>query len=338
MNANSIFLAYWPARTLQAAVRLGVFDQLARGPQTAEQVAAALKLHPGATARLLQALVGLGWLQQSGPHYANTPEGAVSLVSGSPWYVGGSAHHHSEQLWPLWGHLETAVREGRSVVPEAFGHQNPFDLLQRSPQQLLAFLAGMKGGAVGYGETLASMYDLSRHRHLVDFGGGSGAISGPLVQRYPHLRVTILELPPVARLLPLLLPSYGVGGRLTAHAGDLFRPETYPASFDAALLGRVLHNWGDDRALEILRNIAGALPPGGTVLVLEHLMDAPDPGGRAFAALSNLNMLVMTGEGRERTGAEYEQLLRQAGLTPLGTLRTQGPLALVVGQKGLPLR
>lgn len=336
MNANQVFLSYWPARTLQAAVRLGIFDQLARGPQSAERVAAGLRLHPGATERLLRALAALGWLEQHGPSYANTPMGSLTLVSGSPWYVGGSAHHHAEQLGPLWEHLETAVREGRSVAPEAFGRENPFDLFEQSPEQVLRFLAGMQSGAIGYGEGLAGGYDFTRHRHLVDFGGGAGALSGPVAQRWPHLRVTILELPPVVRVLPPILGRYGVGGRLTAQAGDFFRPETFPTGFDVGLLGRVLHNWSDEQALQILRNIAGALPPGGAILVLEHLSDSPDPGGRAFAALSDLNMLVMTGGGRERSGAEYEQLLSRAGFGPVATRRFDGTLALVIGQKGLP--
>lgn len=333
MNPNMIFLLYWPARTLQAAVRLGIFDQLARGPQSSTQVAEALRLNPSATERLLQALVAMGWLQQRGPAYTNGEAAALSLVAGSPLYVGGGAHHHAEQLWPLWDHLETAVREGRSVVPEAFGQQSPFDLFEQSPEKVLKFLAGMHGGASGFGEMLASAWDFSRHRHLVDFGGGTGAISGPVARRHPQLQVTILELPPVAAVLPPILEQYGLGGRIRAHAGDFFRPETYPAGFDAALLGRVLHNWGDEQAVQILRNIAGALPPGGVVLVMEHLKDSLDREARAFTALSDLNMLVMTGSGRERTAAEFGQLFQLAGLVPLPPRRPGGSLAVLAGYR-----
>jgi hypothetical protein len=333
VNANMLFLLYWPARTMQAAVRLGIFEQLAGGPQTAAQVAAARGLHPGATERLMGTLAAMGWLYQSGPSYANTEQATLTLVPGSPIYVGGSAHHHAEQLWPLWEHLETAVREGRSVVPEAFGEQSPFDLFHQSPERVLEFLGGMDGGAIGFGEAVASAYDFSHHRHLVDFGGGSGAVSGPIAVRYPHLHVTLLELPPVAAVLGPILQRYGAGGRLRAHAGDFFRPETYPGAFDAALLGRVLHNWSDEKAAEILANIRGALPLGGTVLVLEHLSDTEDPAARTFVALSDLNMLVMTGGGRERSAADFDRLFRAAGLTPIGLQRMAGSLALLIARR-----
>lgn len=331
MNANNIFWLYWPARTLQAAVRLGIFDQLARGWQTAGQVAAARGLNPTATERLMRTLAAMGWLQQTGDAYANSPQSALSLVTGSPTYIGGGAHHHAEQLLPLWNHLETAVREGRSVVPEAFGQQDPFDLFHQSPERVLQFLAGMHGGAIGFGDVLAASWDFSRHRHLVDFGGGTGALSGPVALRNPHLQVTVLELAPVAAVLPPILQGYGIGERMTARAGDFFKPETFPPGYDAALLGRVLHNWSDEKALQILRNIAATIAPGGVVLVMEHLTDSPVPEGRAFVALSDLNMLVMTGSGRERSALEYEQLFRSAGLAPLAIRRIGGSLALLAG-------
>lgn len=333
MNPHTTFTLYWPARTLLAAVRLGIFEQLAMGPQRAEAVASGRGLHSGATERLLRALATMGWVEEQDGVYRNALVSERALVSRSPLYVGGIADHHAEQLWPLWEHLETAVREGRAVVREAFGGENPFDLFHQSPEGVLKFLAGMQAGAAGYGEALASAWDFRRHRHLVDFGGGSGAISGPIAQRYPHLQATILELPPVAAFLPRILGRYGCQDRLRAWAGDFFRPDTYPEAFDAALLGRVLHNWGDGEALQILQNIRSRLAPGGVVLAMESLLGGRDPASQTFAALSDLNMLVMTGGGRERTGAEYQQLFTQAGFQPTGLLPIGGPLAVIWGQK-----
>lgn len=327
-------MLYWPARALLAAVRLGIFDRLAMGPQTAAQVAQGLGLHPEATQRLLQALLAMGYLQGEGEFYRNHPVAAIGLVQGSPMYIGGIAHHHAEQLWPLWEHIETAIREGRPVLKEAFGGgTNPFDILQQSPSQLMKFLAGMHAGAFGLGDALCQGYDLREHRHIIDVGGGSGAVAIPVAQRNPHLVVTVFDLPPVCRVLSQVLPSAGCGHRLRAHGGDFFRLETYPPGADGALIARVLHNWGDGKALEILQNVWAALQPGGTVLVLENLRDTPDPASRAFVELSNLTMLAMTDGGRERTGAEYERLLSAAGFASPRTLRLAGPLSLVVGRK-----
>lgn len=333
MSPHMTFILYWAARTLLGGVRLGIFDQLTRGPQTAGQVAGALRLHPGATERLMRALTALGWLIQLGPLYQNSPISAQTLVKGSPVYAGGIADHHAEQLWPLWEHLETAVREGRSVVPEAFGGRDPFDLFLQSPEGVIKFLTGMQAGAIGYGELLSQAYDFTPHRHLADIGGGGGAVSAPIAHRYPHLRVTILELPPVAAVVPAFARQYRLEDRMAGQPGDFFRPETFPAGYDLALLGRVLHNWGDEQALAILRNIWATLPPGGVVLVVENLNGTGEPASEAFAALSDLTMLVMTGSGRERTAPEYEQMLRMAGFGQVATRSLGSSLAVIAGRK-----
>lgn len=331
---HSVSMLYWLSQTLFSAVRLGVFERLALGPQTAGQVAWALGLSPDATERLLLALAAMEFVQQQGEVFTNAPVSAMCLVSGSPWYIGGIAHHHADLLWPLWNHLPTAVREGRPVLREAFGGgRNPFDLLIQSPEDLLKFLSGMDAGAYGMGEAISLAHDFAQHGHMLDVGGGAGTVAGPIVQRFPHLRATVFELPAVCAFLPAILPRYGCGKRLTAHPGDFFRPETFPVGCDAALLCRVLHDWSDEHALAILHNTHAALAPGGTVLIAETVLDTPDPGGRLFATLSNLMMLLLTDGGRERTAAEYAALLQAAGFAVLGTVQTGGGLVLVKGRK-----
>lgn len=334
MNVHSIFNLYWLSQTLISAVRLGIFDQLALGPQTGDRVAQALGLNRDTTERLLAALAAMGLVYKQGRTYGNTPDSSFSLVSSSPYCVSGIAEHHAEQLWPLWEHLPTAIREGRPVLKEAFGGtRNPFDVLTGSPDAVRKMLAGMQAGAGGLAEGLLHAHDFRRHRHLLDVGGGSGIVSGTLAQLFPNLRVTVFELPQVCAVLHSLLPGYGCGDRITAHPGDMFNAATYPQGYDCAVLCRVLHDWSDDKARSILHNLHTALAPGGSVLVSELLLDTPEPLGRMFAALSDLMMLIMTDGGRERTAAEYQALLRQAGFHVHGTARTPGPVAVIKAQK-----
>ena len=332
MAVHQILMGYWASRTLIEAVRLGIFERLARGPATAGALARDLGLSLDGTERLLLALQSLGLVQAAGGAFSNGPEAEAMLVSGRPGYIGSIAHHHSDQLWPVWTHLQSAVRHGRNVMKEAFGSGgDPFATLLATPASATRWLEGMHGGAVGLAELLMLAHDFRPHRCVVDAGGGAATIAMRLAQAHPHLQVTILERQEVCDLLPNWLAQRGMAGRVHLHPGDFFRAETFPRPADAVVLCRVLHDWDDERALAILKACHGALSPGGLVLVTEALLEpgaAPPP----FPALSHLMMLALTNGGRERSGAAYETLLRQAGFRQTGVARVQG-MGVIKGLK-----
>ena len=67
-------LAFWPSKTLLSAVEMGLFTELARGPESFAALSGRLGLHPRAARDFLDALVALGFLQRDGDLYSNTPE------------------------------------------------------------------------------------------------------------------------------------------------------------------------------------------------------------------------------------------------------------------------
>jgi len=143
---------------------------------------------------------------------------------------------------------------------------------------------------------------------VVDVGGGRGTLLAAILQRWEHLHGVLFDLPHVAdRARPELAARFGQ--RVQVHAGDFF--VDLPGGADVHLLRHVLHNWNDEQALCLLRQCAGAIVPGGRVLVIETIL-APD--NRAdLACMLDLEMMVLTG-GRERRRPELRRLLTAAGL------------------------
>jgi acetylserotonin N-methyltransferase len=76
-------------------------------------------------------------------------------------------------------------------------------------------------------------------------------------------------------------------------------------------VGRILHDWSQEKIAHLLGRIYGALPPSGGLLIAERLLNE-DRRGPVSAHMQSLNMLVCT-EGRERTLSEYAALLSAAG-------------------------
>ena len=87
-------------------------------------------------------------------------------------------------------------------------------------------------------------------------------------------------------------------------AGNFF--ESVPEGGNAYMLSRILHDWQDDQAVQILQVIRRAMTKGSTLLVVERVLPAQNPS--IEATHSDIHMLVMTG-GRERTAAEFQTLL-----------------------------
>ena len=165
-------------------------------------------------------------------------------------------------------------------------------------------------------EILAA-YDISRHRRLLDVGGGQGAFLEQAAASAPNLQLGLFDLPEVAARARSRL-----GDRVTATGGD-FRHDALPPGFDLLTLVRVIHDHDDADAMAILRNARAATPPDGTLLLAEPMLEAR--GAEKVGAYFTLYLLAL-GSGRPRRQSELTAMLAQAGFTRVRPARTGNPL------------
>ena len=151
-------------------------------------------------------------------------------------------------------------------------------------------------------------YDFAHARHIVDVGGAHGDLLLTILQASPHARGTVFDLPHVADAARQAIAAHGYAARCEAVGGDFF--QAVPPGGDVYILKLIVHDWPDTEAVRILHTCRAAMPPDGTLLVIEMVI--PDDPRLSLAHMSDLNMLVMTG-GQERTAREYGALLAQAG-------------------------
>ncbi len=315
--------AFRRSRVMFAALELGVFDRLAAGPAASADLARDLKADPDALGRLLDACVCVGLLARDGAGYANAPAAAAYLTAASPRRLTGYARYSGAVLWKLWFHLADAVREGSHRWKQTFGKEGAiFDHFFRSDEDRREFLMGMHGQGQLSSPEVAAAFDLGRFRQLVDLGGATGHLAVAACRRYPGLRAVVFDLPAVVPLAREVVAASGVGERVQVVAGDFFADPLPEA--DLFALGRILHDWSEDKVRRLLRKVCERLPAGGALLVAEKLLD-DDRNGPPWAVLQSLNMLVCT-EGKERTLGEYEALLKEAGFAHVEGQRLAGPL------------
>jgi acetylserotonin N-methyltransferase len=322
--------AFRRSKVLFAAVALGVFDALAAGPKCSATLSAELSANADALQRLLDACVGLRLLDRLPQGYANTPAAAAYLCRTSLSRITGYINYSNDVLWQLWSHLEDAVREGTHRWKQTYGWDGPiFSHFFRTEESKREFLMGMHGQGLLSSPQVVAAFNLGRFHTFVDLGGATGHLAVAACRRYPHLHAVVYDLPDAAPLAKEMIAATPVAERVSVAAGDFFEDPLPPG--DLYAVGRILHDWSEDKILRLLGRICNRLPAGGAVLIAEKLLQ-DDKAGPRWAQMQSLNMLVCT-EGKERTLSEYEALLHKAGFADVQGCRTNSPLDAVLAAK-----
>jgi len=303
---------------------------LHEAPASAAALSEALKADAGALERLLDGCAGLGLLHKQGALYANTPSASTYLRRASEQTLAGYILYSDQVLYPMWGHLDDAIREGTHRWQQTFGLTGSiFNAFFRTDEARETFLRGMHGfGLLGSPEVVR-VHNLARFHTICDLGGGTGHLAVAACERYGNLRGIVFDLPSVVETARRSVADSRAADRLEVIPGDFFTDPLPPA--DIYALCRILHDWNDAKIETLLAKIHAALPPGGGVLIAEALLD-DDKSSPVHAQMQSLNMLICT-EGRERTAAEYRALLANAGFTRIESRSTGAPVDATLALK-----
>jgi hypothetical protein len=311
------------ARMVSVAAELGLADLVADGhSMSSEEMAVATGTHAPTLFRLLRALASVGVFAEVEEHrFALTPL-AECLRTDVPGSLRDLAILFSEAWnWQLWQDLPYSVRTGRAASEHVWG-KGMFEFLAERPDASSRFDAAMASRHAASNAALVDGYDFSGIETVVDVGGGNGSLIAAILAAYPNMRGVLFDLPGVVAGAAGHLAEAGIAERCDIVAGSFF--EAVPRGGDAYIVSNVLHDWQDDQAATILRNVRDALGAHGRLLVVnEHIIppgNTPHPG-----KLGDMMMLLIG--GRERTEAEWRGLFREAGFT----LTRLVPLPSLVG-------
>nr|XP_005999957.1 PREDICTED: acetylserotonin O-methyltransferase [Latimeria chalumnae] len=311
--------------TMFTACELGVFDLLQES--NISMSSATIANHLGTSVdgmeRLLSACVGLQLLQaeiQNGEvFYSNTGLSGMYLTKLSPNSLYHSIYYNSHTIYLCWHYLTDAVREGKNQYEKAFGisSQVLFEALYRSEEEMIKFMYLMNSIWNICGKDVVTVFDLSCFTSIYDLGGCTGAIAKQCISAYPETRVTIYDLPKVVQKAKEHFVSSEYQ-RISFHEGDFF--QDFIPEADLYILARIIHDWPEEKNLQLLRKVYEACKPGGGILLIEALLNE-DQSGPITSQLYSLNMLVQA-EGKERTPSEYSKLLEEAGFREVQVRRT----------------
>ncbi len=294
-------------QAIHVAAKLGIADIVANAPASADELAAATKSHAPSLGRLLRFLASVGiFSEDSSGRYQQTPL-SDALRTDHPQSVRGTAvAFGSGFLWRAFGDLSAAIATGRPAFDHVF-NTSFFEYLAAHPEDAAIFNSAMTSVSSVELPLVVAAYDFSRFGRIVDVGGGEGALFHGILSANPKLRGVLFDLPSVV-LGAASLRGGSIAERCKIIGGDFF--QAVPEGADAYMMRVVIHDWNDEDALKILENCRRAIPAHGQLLLIESVLkppNQPDPG-----RFNDLTMLVVAPGGRERTEAEFSELLREA--------------------------
>jgi hypothetical protein len=295
--------AYQLSQMLSVAAALGLADRIHDRACPVDALAAECGAHPEMLLRMVRALAAFGI-------FSVEPGGAIQHTSRSrllrreafPTLHHAARYRGMASNWAAWAGLEHTIRSGEPAFEAVFGVAN-FEYLNRH-------LA------------VAEAYDFSTTRSIVDVGGGNGAFLAAVLAGNPQMQGVLIDEESALAQAPTVLGS--LTARCTIQPGNFFSQVS--EGRDVYVLSQILHDWSDERCAQILANCRTAMRPDSRLLVIERvLMDDGDP----VNYLSDMEMMVLFPGAKERSLAEYSELLVAAGFVPGRLIRTRSAFSII---------
>jgi O-methyltransferase domain/Dimerisation domain len=309
------------------AAKLGIADILASGPQSVDELAGTTTTHPPSLYRLLRALASLGiFAEEQDGRFTLTPL-AEPLRRDVPGSMHATAVMMGSEFYQAWGALLDSVRTGEPAFRSLYGCTY-FEYLANHPEVSQTFDAAMTELNQRKTAAMLDAYDFSEFSTLADVGGGNGGTLIAILGRFPTMRGLLFDVPSVVERATDGIAKAGLAERCDVTGGSFL--ETVPAGADAYLLRHIVHNWDDEHALAILKNVHRAMGRKAKLLVVDRVI--PPGNAPLFGKLQDLTMLVVHG-GRERTETEFEQLFADAGFELSRVVPTSLDVCVLEGER-----
>ena len=329
-----IATGHYRSKVLFVASNLKIFTILSNQAKTLEEIRKELNIEARPASMLLNACVALNLLEKKDGLYSNSRTADMYLVAGKPQYLEPAFFKFDEHSYLLFDQLEKAILSDSAQIsvqnaenPELL----PSCMLIGNRDDYRKFLSALDPIAEWPANVIASSFDFSRFKKLIDVGAGSGVYSAAIVKKHANIEAVAFDLPYPCEIGEEMVREKGLSNRIKYHRGDYFKDD-FPEGIDVALLSNVLHGYGPDKCNFLIKKVYDSLPSGGAIIISDLILDE-DGCGPEIAVFMSFYFLLITEAGRNYTLSEYEAMLRNAGFLEIRSVRSSGETKFITGIK-----
>lgn len=307
---------------ISVAAGLDLADRIHDQPRRADEIAAECGAHPAMLLRMIRALAAFGIFSvDARGAVQHTARSRLLRRDATPTLHHAARYRGLPGNWAAWANLEHTIRSGEPAFEAVFGLPN-FDYLNQHPDEAELFNRFMQNSPDDRQNAVAEVYDFSTTGTIVDVGGGNGAFLAAVLARNPDMRGVLLDEETAVAQAPAVLGP--LTSRCAIEPGNFFAH--IPAGRDVYVLSQILHDWNNERCVQILANCRAAMRPDSRLLVIERVLtESGDP----MNYLSDMEMMVLFPGAKERSLEEYSQLFAAAGFAPGRLIRTRSAFSII---------
>jgi hypothetical protein len=346
---------FWVSKTLMTAIELEVFTKLSANNDNGvdiNQLQNILEMDMRPTEVFTTALVSLGLLKiiesnattsvgsidfNNNKRYSNSELADTFLVKGKPSYMVYFITMFYKRLYKSWNKLSVSLKTNKPIAEKEGGDAEAMFNQSRSTQsieQIQKFTHSMFGISVGPAIALTKVFNFSKHKKMMDIGGGSGVYAIQVVKDNPNMTAIVLDLEPVCQVADQYIKQFNLQQKISTKPLDFFKEE-FPKDCDVAFLSHIIHDYDEEKCKLLLKNIYDSLPhENGIILISEWLLNDKKTGPIP-AALMGLNMMIETSGGRNYSFAEISKMLSGVGFLDIEKRSLAGPAEIIIGHKSV---
>lgn len=317
MQLRQLVAGFANTNVIYTLVKSGVIEQLRDDSMTVDKLANECGLHADVLNRVLRYATGLGIVSSNADQFSLTEAGRFLLKNVPGSMYGGVMLMGGGPWRKSWDNLVLSLKTGESAFAQTMG-TSFFEYLEVNPDHAKMFNDWMTANSAASARMIPDAYDFTPYKTICDIAGGQGLLLKSILLANPHLHGILYDMGKVVE--DHILDE--VAERVTAVSGDFFK--SVPRA-DILMMKHIIHDWNDDRALQILQNCKKVMDNDTKLLIIERVLDGEADMGSLFL---DLHMQVMNGS-KERSAAEYEVLLEKAGLKLNRIIPTPSPAKII---------
>ena len=329
-----IVFGYAMFEALFAACELDMFTKLSKNPgMTLDDLARELELPDHSTRLLLLTLSSIELVVKNRDRYYNSYVSEKILVRGKPKCAIPFVRSGQFLQYKGFYHLLDALRQETSVGLQEYAQGHLYDRISPNRElegvlyEVMATISELSHSG------LDEIAEFNQVKHLLDVAGGNAVVASHLHDKYPHLRISVLDRPTACARGNETIAKNGKEGNIDTVPGDML-DDSYPSGPDAISYCHILSALSPTDRDNLIHKAYAALPSGGRLFAYDFTCKDDESGELYGARLSLYFLVVATGSGMAFPPKDYARWFEDAGFKDVKIYK-ELPLehAVVVGTK-----